>query len=191
MGNFIDISGKSFGKWKVLHRAESSTRRPLWRCRCHCGAEKDVLGENLRSGHSGSCTKCWRIGVGNSKAKKLYESLGDRYIASTDKWYRLIQGRWHYAKNNGIAIGFNTKQEFAEYCKIIAPTKCPILGVPLVFGGGKSGPLPNGYSVDRIVPENGYVRENIQIISVKANMIKTNASREELRKFAVWVLRNL
>jgi len=35
-------------------------------------------------------------------------------------------------------------------------------------------------SIDRIVPEKGYIKNNVQIISVKANIIKNNCILEEL-----------
>jgi hypothetical protein len=46
-------------------------------------------------------------------------------------------------------------------------------------------------SIDRINPKLGYVEGNIQIISHKANRMKSNASVEELKLFARWVEENL
>lgn len=49
-----DLSGRRFGRWTVLERTpgEGASR---WRCRCQCGAERDVLERNLKSGASLSC----------------------------------------------------------------------------------------------------------------------------------------
>jgi hypothetical protein len=63
------------------------------------------------------------------------------------------------------------------------PEVCPVLGFQLVVGGD-SRTCP---SLDRIKPELGYVKGNIQVISYKANVMKSNATFEELRKFAEWV----
>ena len=48
---------------------------------------------------------------------------------------------------------------------------------------------PDAPSADRIDPRKGYVRGNIQVISMKANAMKANATPEELRSFALWVLK--
>ncbi len=73
-----------------------------------------------------------------------------------------------------------------ELSDIVIPEICPILEIPLItkvyngeFGGNKNSP-----SLDRIVPELGYVKGNIRVISLQANMMKSNASQEELLIFA-------
>lgn len=59
------------------------------------------------------------------------------------------------------------------------PLTCPILGIPLEFHRGK--PRDNSVSVDRIDNTKGYTKDNITIISYKANVLKRNASNEELK----------
>ena len=70
---------------------------------------------------------------------------------------------------------------------IIIPELCPILGLDLKVNQGKVG--KNSPSLDRIVPELGYVVGNIQVISHLANTMKSSASKEELIKFAEWVIK--
>jgi len=63
------------------------------------------------------------------------------------------------------------------------PDHCPVLGIELRYKApGKCGPTPNSPSVDRKVPALGYVAGNMRIISNRANMIKNNASVEEVQK---------
>ncbi len=68
---------------------------------------------------------------------------------------------------------------------IVIPTLCPILLKPLICGD------KNDYSfspsVDRIDNSKGYTKDNIQVISMKANKMKNNATKEELLNFAKWI----
>lgn len=69
---------------------------------------------------------------------------------------------------------------------IDVPVTCPVLGTPLVFGGGKNH--PDSPSVDRIIPELGYVRGNINVISNKANTLKRDViDAADLEKVATYV----
>lgn len=61
---------------------------------------------------------------------------------------------------------------------------CPILGIPMRPSRGKQGPSDNSPSLDRIVPEEGYVRGNVVIISGRANRIKSDATLDELIRLA-------
>lgn len=55
--NFIDMTGKVFGRWRVIDRAESSgvSTGARWNCVCECGNTKSVSGALLRQGESKSC----------------------------------------------------------------------------------------------------------------------------------------
>jgi hypothetical protein len=62
---------------------------------------------------------------------------------------------------------------------------CPILEIPLNYstvGVGHTAPY-NHASLDKIDPSKGYVVGNLQVISKKANAMKSNATLEELRTF--------
>jgi hypothetical protein len=61
---------------------------------------------------------------------------------------------------------------------IIVPEKCPLLGIPINVSSGKTG--RNSPSIDRIIPEKGYVKGNVMVISHKANTVKSDLSLDEL-----------
>jgi len=68
----------------------------------------------------------------------------------------------------------------SKYLKGIYPknNKCPLLGIELKRGDSKcqfSSP-----TLDRIIPENGYVKGNVLFISHKANTIKNNLTLDEM-----------
>lgn len=64
---------------------------------------------------------------------------------------------------------------------IVLPEKCPLLEIPLNVGTTHN--CENSYSLDKIIPEKGYVKGNIQVISRKANAVKNNLTLEELELF--------
>ena len=72
---------------------------------------------------------------------------------------------------------------------IVWPTHCPALGIELEYRrqrSSKTGPLPNSPSFDRIDPSKGYVPGNVIIVSHLANVIKTNATVDQLKKVAAF-----
>lgn len=59
---------------------------------------------------------------------------------------------------------------------IIIPKFCPILNIPiLLFSNSDNSP-----SIDRLDPDKGYIKNNIKIISKRANRIKSDANSDEL-----------
>jgi hypothetical protein len=66
---------------------------------------------------------------------------------------------------------------------IIIPKYCPYLGVELITDKDKCN-HPNYYTIDRIDSSKGYVKGNIQIISFLSNIMKNNATIDELLTFS-------
>ncbi len=77
----------------------------------------------------------------------------------------------------------------ADYLISIYPkdSLCPILGVKMEWGGQRA----NSPSLDRIVPEKGYVKGNVMWLCDKANTMKSNANPEELKTFAKWIKKTI
>tara|TARA_R110000822_G_scaffold49495_2_gene129700 strand:+ start:3372 stop:3749 length:378 start_codon:yes stop_codon:yes gene_type:complete len=74
---------------------------------------------------------------------------------------------------------------------IIIPDVCPILGMPLTRNIGHHGGTKSSASIDKIIPELGYVKGNIQVVSLLANNMKSNANHAELLLFATWIKDNI
>lgn len=56
MGRFIDLTGQNFGRLTVVERAENTNHGAArWRCKCECGKETIVIGDELRKGATRSC----------------------------------------------------------------------------------------------------------------------------------------
>ena len=60
------------------------------------------------------------------------------------------------------------------------PEYCPVFGFKIEIGHSKT--YPNTPSLDRIIPDLGYVKSNIWVISHRANKIKNDASIKDLEK---------
>ena len=60
------------------------------------------------------------------------------------------------------------------------PEVCPVLGIKLETGTRRNH--DNAPSIDRIDNTKGYTKDNIMIISCRANMIKKDASLQELKQ---------
>lgn len=68
---------------------------------------------------------------------------------------------------------------------LVIPERCPILDTPLLWQDSHKWTNPeNVPSLDKIIPEKGYVKGNICVISMKANMMKQDATKEQLLAFA-------
>lgn len=115
MGNFIDLTGATFGRLTVIKRVENSKHNAAqWLCKCECGETVVVSSNNLRTGHSKSCgcarkesTSEWMTKYstkhGGSKSRlygvwagmlrrtrdpkdKRYKDYGGRGISVCDEW---------------------------------------------------------------------------------------------------------
>ena len=77
-----------------------------------------------------------------------------------------------------------------KYLQSIAPEKCPVFGHVFLWGShtGK-GPKFNSPSLDKIKPELGYIEGNVQFLSHQANVMKQDASPEQLRMFGEWAIK--
>jgi hypothetical protein len=51
----IDVSGRTFGRLKVLHESGRHGGHVMWKCQCACGNECVVAGSRLKNGVTKSC----------------------------------------------------------------------------------------------------------------------------------------
>lgn len=66
---------------------------------------------------------------------------------------------------------------------VIVPKFCPVLGIELSCDENKN----TSPSLDRIIPELGYTKGNVQVISWRANWLKNNATLEEIRSLYLYL----
>jgi hypothetical protein len=102
------------------------------------------------------------------RKKESYDEIGILYKKTM--WWR--------AKKRAEQKGIHFDIELSD---IIIPEVCPVFGFKFEVGSGK-GPSDKSPSIDRIDCKKGYVKGNIQIISFKANKIKSDCSINDIEK---------
>jgi hypothetical protein len=158
----IDIAGKKFGKLTVLSREGYNRFEAAWKCRCECGTETVLPGHRLRSGKTKSCG-CL---VGETMSKTML-----RHGKSESPEYRKWKSIEWRAKREKTPFKLHLS-DMPEF-----PDTCPVLGIDIYSNGRQTDNSP---SLDRIIPELGYVPGNVRIISRRANMLKSNATSDEI-----------
>jgi len=85
--------------------------------------------------------------------------------------------RWarYRAQKSGIPFSISPED-------IVVPTHCPVFGALLEAGHPDYAP-----SLDRLVPHRGYTKDNIVVISRRANKLKNDGLPWELRQVADFV----
>jgi len=91
---------------------------------------------------------------------------------------RLYFGAKQRAKDRGLIFDL-------EKSDIVIPEQCPILHVPF------KRKTQYAATLDRIDPAKGYTKDNVWVISKKANVMKNDATKDELVRFAQWVTKTL
>lgn len=66
-----DLTGKQFGKWTVQRIFDRQGWQWRWWCICHCGNERAVHGNRLKSGDSKSCG-CFKNEVSSKRLHRQW-----------------------------------------------------------------------------------------------------------------------
>ena len=155
-----------------VQRIKKDKKRYLWLTafKCDCGkyTKKNPFVTDQTSIYNLAKRGITQIGCGCLAAKHGGKSKTPEHT------------RWEAAKARAKKknLPFNIE---VEDC--IAPENCPVLGIPLSVGDKTHRNSP---TLDRIIPEKGYIKGNVIVISHKANSIKNNANYDEIRVVADW-----
>lgn len=155
--------GRKFGMLTVLGREPdryfpSGRHRDLWRCKCECGSEKNVLGADLRYGKTVSCgckKKQGRKTHGGSKTRlfKSWSDMKSRCYNKNNKRYARYGGR-------GISVCEEWIDNFESF---------------------RDWAITNGYdenlTIDRIDNDGNYCPENCRWSTVKSQMQNMSRNR--------------
>lgn len=158
--------------------------------RCKIDKEKNIINFPRYK----VCHECLkeqsRIWANNNKhrAKTRYQK---KYSNPIEKEKILKKSRKDYKnkkENNPVFFLYHAAKRRAklknldftiQMSDIVIPKNCPVLGIELKFN--KKKPKDDSPSLDRINPLKGYCKDNIKVISHKANTIKSNADMNEIK----------
>lgn len=96
----VNLSGREFGRWRVIRRTDRKNGKIAWLCRCSCGVDREVIGQYLTGGITRSC--------GCYKRDKTIERLTNPNLTDEDRISRRLDPRnliWRlevYAKDNFV-----------------------------------------------------------------------------------------
>jgi hypothetical protein len=100
----------------------------------------------------------------------------------------------HYTAKTATSRARQNKLPYdKDLSKLILPDSCPVLGITLNYSRNynreerRLGPQYDSPSLDRIVPVNGYVIDNLRVISWRANLLKRDATLDEIRRVLAYM----
>lgn len=158
------------------------------RCQQRLGIEHFYKNKNRKDGYSNECKDCSsersrKAHTGEKAIKKVAKAKVWKQENPKNTWVSwAVYRAKRRAKVKGVPFDLCTKQLLP-----LVPDVCPVFGTPFTFIGNVSGGSDTSPSIDRIDPKKGYVIENIAIISVKANAIKSAYTSDDLMKVAKWL----
>lgn len=149
------------------------------------------------------CKACIKIEKANwyfKNASTVIEKQQDRYIRNKDEilnkraqqYRKQIETEYGRKKIWLSATKTRAKKKGLEFNlsldDLIIPTHCPVLGIKLENKlGMKQDSSP---SIDRFDSSKGYTKDNINIISCRANLIKVHGTAEEHYLVYKWMKNN-
>lgn len=148
--------------------------------------------KTIRDSMCKSCRKDYRKDAKKMFMKDYYRENREHYLELHKKWREenVEKKLWHSCRSSAKRrnMEFNLSVE-----DIIVPEICPVLGIPLDIhaekGKGKGydwSKNPYRPSVDRINSKKGYTKDNICVISWRANTLKSDGTLEEIEKIYNW-----
>lgn len=144
------------------------------------------------SGRQSECRACGK--ARNSRWHKVNAATATpRIVANVNKQRRanpmkfILKGAKHRAKLAGLEFTITEAD-------VVAPEFCPVLGIRMKSGLGtrRGNEMRDAApSIDRIDNSRGYTPDNVVVVSLRANRLKSDATVEELEAVAQYYRRLL
>ena len=129
-------------------------------------------------------TRCPKCKTNQNKIKRKDYSDKERLDL-------ILLHRFHGAKDRAIKnnISFNLTLEDLHSLWDIQKGLCAVSKLPMTFNLDQ-GRIFTNVSIDKINPHLGYTKENIQLVCMAVNQMKSDMSLEELYTFCEAILKN-
>jgi hypothetical protein len=165
-----NLEGKKFGKLLVLKYVGHRHHKREYECLCDCGNKKLIVGLDFTSGVTKSCG-CYH----SERMKTLNLTHGLTTLLNGKR--NPIYSMWRAAKTRSEKSGTPFTIKVTDIPQI--PEYCPVFPWIKLEVSKNGGPIDHSPSLDRIVPELGYIPGNIDVISHRANTIKSTGTIKE------------
>ena len=161
--------GETHGRLTILREYQSPCKKYVaCECSCSCGGSTTTTRRHdIVSGKIQSCG-CLRRERSVETNKKRFDPNA---ISKTTEYKMLARAKSRAKKND---LPFNL-----ELDDITIPERCPLLGIKIESNNFRNS--PNNPSLDKIIPEKGYTKGNVWVISNRANTLKNDATLSELK----------
>ena len=159
---------------------------------------------NENNNETKKCGRCSLIKSVNEFYKDSTKLDKLRYICKNCVKKEQLKYRWkqekYYRRNkeNRSYMLWKSAKHRAKVCNldfnikivdVVIPEICPVLGMHLKNGNGKV--IAESPTIDRIDNNKGYTKDNVKVISFKANTIKNNGSILEHEKVLYYLKQNI
>lgn len=146
------------------------------KCRISYPIEYFHKNKKTKDGRHNQCPKCkYKYDVEYRQKKEYREK---EKLRSSERRLYDWKTRFNGAYHNALKRGYEWTITIDD---VPIPEVCPLLGIPLVMGNKYRWNKP---SIDRIDSTKGYTKDNVWVISVLANTMKSIATKEQLITFA-------
>jgi hypothetical protein len=128
---------------------------------------------------------------GNIYSKKYYEKNKEKICEQNKNEYSFTGKRYVYMMLKRAQKRAQEKNIIFDLLidDIHIPEFCPILGIKLLVGKSQ-GPDDFSPSLDRIIPEKGYTKTNVKVISMRANRMKSTATIQDVENILIYLKSN-
>lgn len=143
-----DLTGKRFGRLTAIsYSGKNPKGLSLWRVKCDCGIERDVVGADLSRGHTKSCGCLHREG-NNAKHGLRYHYLYATWTEIINRCTNPKQKSYKHYGGRGITVCDRWRHSFKNFLEDM-------------------GDRPEGLSIDRRDNNGNYEPSNCRWATAK------------------------